>query len=636
MKDRKDRIKETMTQEKKTKIKRGISIFLEAWAVMTSLTCLMSVAPAVSDQGQRVSVWGRIAEAYTADVMRTTLLLIVLLCFFARWSQKKAAEKLPFRLSIAIAAFLFGFNIVLGESFLEYENLTLLIADWFEFLLMVVVIAGYMALFYVILYHLFLKVQEKEAASQESLADSSLQPHPAFWSRHFGIFSFAVMMICYLPYLIAFYPGSINSDTLHQMCMYFGYVEFTNHYPVFSTWIIGSCMQLGKMFGSDNLGAFFYGLLQTCALSAAFAATLQVMKKWGISRKIRLGFLAFYALTPFFGGYAQFLIKDTLYSAGVLAFVTVLAEALKEQETFFNRKRGIILFVVLGILIALLRNNGIYVALPGALALILGNRTRKGKQYGACGFAAVFLLYFCWSSLVLPALGIPAGSVKEALSIPFQQTARYVKEYGEEVTPKERASINKVLDYDSLAEVYTTYGSDPVKNTYKEPAPGEKSQLGQYFATWFEMFRKHPKVYFEATISNSYYYYSGSIHTTLEPVFLTEITQNEHTGFFTLKQPDSHTKMRNAISAFSNLVQKTPVLGILYSEGLYTYLLIGMAAYCFFRRRYRLLPVLLPSAFCILICIASPINGSFRYFLPVIVQTPVLLAFLSEKKSQRQ
>ena len=49
-------------------------------------------------------------------------------------------------------------------------------------------------------------------------------------------------------------------------------------------------------------------------------------------------------------------------------------------------------------------------------------------------------------------------------SLPFQQTARYVKNTGDEISEEEREIIAKVLDYDSLAEIYEPMTADPVKN----------------------------------------------------------------------------------------------------------------------------------------------------------------------------
>lgn len=45
-------------------------------------------------------------------------------------------------------------------------------------------------------------------------------------------------------------------------------------------------------------------------------------------------------------------------------------------------------------------------------------------------------------------------SLRESLSIPFQQTARYAKYYEAETPEEEKAIIDRVIDYYALASVY--------------------------------------------------------------------------------------------------------------------------------------------------------------------------------------
>ena len=57
-------------------------------------------------------------------------------------------------------------------------------------------------------------------------------------------------------------------------------------------------------------------------------------------------------------------------------------------------------------------------------------------------------------------VGKPAAS--EGLSVPFQQTARYVCEYEDEVTEYERQVINDTLNFDAMKN-YEPRISDPIK-----------------------------------------------------------------------------------------------------------------------------------------------------------------------------
>ena len=84
--------------------------------------------------------------------------------------------------------------------------------------------------------------------------------------------------------------------------------------------------------------------------------------------------------------------------------------------------------------------------------------------------------------------GVKPGGKQEMLSIPFQQTARYVKYYGNDVSTEEEKVIRKVLDYDTIGKNYDPDLSDPVKNTYKQ----KDEYLKDYFL--IERFLKYANI----------------------------------------------------------------------------------------------------------------------------------------------
>ena len=81
-----------------------------------------------------------------------------------------------------------------------------------------------------------------------------------FFEEHPILFSTIFMFICWLPYIIAFYPGILNRDNVFQVKQFFGidnkysyYVNLidssqiiTNHHPYFHTILLGSCVKLGS------------------------------------------------------------------------------------------------------------------------------------------------------------------------------------------------------------------------------------------------------------------------------------------------------------------------------------------------------------------------------------------------------
>ena len=80
---------------------------------------------------------------------------------------------------------------------------------------------------------------------------------------------------------------------------------------------------------------------------------------------------------------------------------------------------------------------------------------------------------------------ITSGSIRETLSIPFQQTARYVKYHSDDLTQEDIIVIDKVLGYDDLAERYDPEISDPVKNKFNKYT--SNGELMDYLKDWLNI-----------------------------------------------------------------------------------------------------------------------------------------------------
>ena len=106
------------------------------------------------------------------------------------------------------------------------------------------------------------------------------------FDKHTIIFSSIVMFICYLIYMIAFYPIIMSKDPSFQLLQYFHIdnkysyysvlldknVIITNHHPVVHTLLLGTCVKLGMgLFNSSNVGLFIYSIIQTSILILTFS-----------------------------------------------------------------------------------------------------------------------------------------------------------------------------------------------------------------------------------------------------------------------------------------------------------------------------------------------------------------------------
>ena len=77
---------------------------------------------------------------------------------------------------------------------------------------------------------------------------------------------------------------------------------------------------------------------------------------------------------------------------------------------------------------------------------------------------------------------------------------------------------------------------------------------------------------------------------------------------------------------FARGIRHIPLLALLYACATYTWLLVGAGMSAARQRRWRLLCCFLPALLTLGVCMLSPVNDYFRYFLPIVAMTPPLLA----------
>lgn len=250
------------------------------------------------------------------------------------------------------------------------------------------------------------------------------------------------------------------------------------------------------------------------------------------------------------------------------------------------------------------------------------------------GLWACALLF---SHVLLPALGVRDETASGLYSVCFQQSARVLRDHAGEVTPEEYAEIDRVLDAENLAELYEPWISDPVKYTFRQYGQGaqaEKAALARYRKTWLSMLTKYPLTYAEAFFAGNVSYY------TFAPKLEGE-TYNQQAGnrlvFETYELGEDprflHTEQiaalegaRTLLAVFARGIRHIPLLALLYACATYTWLLVGAGISAVRQRRWRLLCCFLPALLTLGVCMLSPVNDYFRYFLPIVAMTPPLLA----------
>ena len=550
--------------------------------------------------------------------------LAVLLCW-VRGQREAKPKRTELVLSIV-----FGIVEVLGLSICKLGSWAFVFKNPYQLCVGVLCMAGYAVLFYHAVWGLYALLGRSRTGGE----DFPQTRFAAWFAKAPGRASSLLIGAAWLPWVAVFWPGSVDWDSWGQISQVLGVQEMTAHHTVLSTWLHGWLFRLGRALGSDNLGVFLYIVLQFLVCAWVFGQVTAFAARLGCSRGVQYAVTAFFALDPIWGAFIQTQVKDTLYTGLFVLFVLKTADLLLFPQEGQGSRPRLTAYAVLGVLCCLLRKNGIYAVVPMLLASAFTVSEKRLRRPVLAVLLAVCIGSFGFDTFTEKVLDIPAGSVGEALSVPMQQTARYIRDYGNEVTDDERTAIEKVLDYDAIAQSYMPELSDGVKQYYKNPGKGD---LARYMLVWAKMLLKHPVCYFEATHANSHGYYTitkcraiNDYYTFISDICMEMSEMNVH---YLDKSGYLRYAFVQALSAF----EKLPLVGLTTSIGFMAWLTAVLGLWLARCKAKPVLPVFIGLGIFWLTCIASPVNDCMRYFLPVAGCLPLvfcLAAVFSREKSE--
>ncbi len=479
-----------------------------------------------------------------------------------------------------------------------------------------------------------------------------------------------VLALCWFPVLIGYAPALFMWDTNTQILQWFGLpnhisssvdlldssVLLTQHHPPLHTALVGLCVQAGiSLAGSENLGIFIYTVLQWTVDILAISWAFRIAQIVGAPRAPRFVALGFIALVPAYSNYSVLVTKGVLFASALLLFAIelvylVFCAASSDGRIAFSRRHTVLL--VAGALgTALLRSGMVVVVAGGALAatLLLWRMQRRLAREGLRPVSARSLLRIPLIALALviavnlllvrvvyPALAITPSSKREALSIPMQQVARFMRDRPDAVQPEDLRAIDRVLDAPSLARLYDPSKSDPVKATYKEQASSD--DLSAFWQTWARLFARDPGCFISATAANyyGYFYPAHAMSWSYTSYFSSLVMANTETNliysdiasYFSFHQLD-HPFVRaldGLCSGYRLLFQRLPFLTLTMQAALYDWALVLLTAYAVRRRRSHAAVFLVPAWIVLLIALVGPCNATtyFRYAFPVALLVPFL------------
>lgn len=452
--------------------------------------------------------------------------------------------------------------------------------------------------------------------------------------------SFLLIMICWLPAYLAYYPGICAYDATIQTGQIADHA-YNDHHPIAHTLLIAGFMKLGERVFSDvNAGIAIMILIQMICLAAVTAWGIGLLWKRGVRRGFLICLQLFGMFYPFHHYMSVSMIKDVFFSVFFLLQMLALCETVRQKK---NTVDGYdVLFGLSGIGMQLFRTNGRYAMLVLAvfvlLAFVLDKETRHfwGKLTVNCALCLV-IGSLCLSGL-FRVTGAEQGDRREMLSMPIQQLARCmlyhggVGELAEDdgtMAQEDRELINDFL----LGEGYREYRpeiSDPVKshtNTYVV-----RYRTGDFVKTYFGLLAQYPGDFINAALAvNAGYLYVGDV----SHAYINVNGVDRGLGYVQTRWVDDELNLRGIYKdskweglreametwADENTYLKMPVLKYLFVPGVFLWLYLLLAGSLTARKKYdRCIPLALVLGYYLTLFLGPAVQ--LRYIYPLILALP--------------
>ena len=435
--------------------------------------------------------------------------------------------------------------------------------------------------------------------------------------------SFIVCMICYLPYLLTYYPGVIEYDSWMQIRQVFG-DTYSNHHPWLHTMLIKAIYNIGMaVLHSANRAIALYSLCSMGMLSAAFATAIVYLYKRRVENSWLVFILAISALSPINGIFSITMWKDIPFAAMVLFFIILICQL---EDNLKQQKRNVlcwVLFVPVSFLMCFFRSNGLYVfvlMIPVMLYIFW-----EQKKLLILSVMLVMAMAVIYKGPVFRYFEVQNVDLIESLSIPAQQIAAVISFDGD-IDENDLKLLSEIIDIDQVSEAYL--GSRACSDAIKDLVREKDNQ--QYIADHKEEFLS---LWLRLGIHNIYYYLRAYIdetrgfwyHKTMGGMWATYLFEGvEELGINReCKLPDNMAELiPNLLSWNKSHFKKY------FSCGLYIYVLIFgfIESLCQKKEKwYTTIPLF---GIWITLLIATPYFSDIRYIYAIHTSIPYVMAVI--------
>ncbi|MDO4990371.1 MAG: DUF6020 family protein [Eubacteriales bacterium] len=460
---------------------------------------------------------------------------------------------------------------------------------------------------------------------------------PACGGKLCGLFRrrpFAAYFVCFLifclPTWILCYPGYMVTDSYVQLAYYFQIYEFAGQLPPVHTLLIGIPVRIGRAVGSGNLGLYSVVCMQMLCLCALSAYLMKTLDAFGAPRWLKLFAFLTVVISPSHIVQAALVSKDTPYSYAVLLYLLEIVWMFRLGDAYWKSRTHRLLLALSIVMTMLLRQNGKYLiyvcTLVYGIVLLVRSRRGGGERRSLRSALVFFLCPIVLALAIAKAVDlrydIIPGSRREALSVPFQQTARCLIHHGDDVTAEEYEAINAILDCEEITKYYWPMDSSGVKQFYRDETG--IPELMRYFGAWLRMGLRHPMTYLEATMNQNYPLFSPWMVWTKDHGRTDSPRHTHISGPLGLHDVNVADDLEDFLRGLDEVLCMLPFPGLCVNSAGTTLLLILLCCGAIRRRRWEFLLYTLPGLLTVGTIFLAPVVDP-RFIFPASYGMPLVV-----------
>lgn len=497
----------------------------------------------------------------------------------------------------------------------------------------VINICSLLLFFGVFLYIKYLRKNKKE------LEEKKIGKHYSAFRKHIKLFSFLIIILLYIPELLAFAPTILNYDGPSELVE-----EFNEQQPLIYTLFLRMFFYGGlHLINSASLGMMFFSITQIILMAFFFSIAIEFIDNTLENKYITIFALFFYALFPYNKIFPLMTTKDCLFAGICLLYIVQTFKILnyKKEE---NDLKKYMYYVIIIVIMLLLRKNCKY-ALIATIPFIIF-LTKENKKKAIIIYTVIgIVLYLIINNVLVDIINPKRDKVNEKLSIISQVIARISREKYEELTEEEK---NRITHYygniDKLSGEYNEIIADNTKGKLNDEKVNENP--AEFYDFAIKTLLKYPNVSIKAYLLNMkgyWYLFDDSICT---------IHKDDEKGragdfgileIYTLNKTNEQKLMveeYNLIPSIKkiykdlfclNYYRKIPGIYTIFQPAFYLYLLIGYILYCIYKKDKVPLIIGLFLIMYYLTCFLGPC-AIVRYIYNVIVATPIFVGYLLKRE----